>query len=166
MIENKIEELTKKPFRVALNLRRQGFYKDNLIILTKDKNLSRAIDPEKEDTTFVLRNINHGNLNIVDENGQVLYESFGFTGPTVKKIVLPNIDPEDNVSETELAFVKRLIGGSVGTIATNISRMTKVAQLISLRMEEEKRRPRPRVSILTAIDQRIEQLKQMVSKPK
>lgn len=163
-IRDVIKEYAKPTFYVGLNIKMQGFYKDNLITLTMDAPISREIDPTKENITLIEKNIAYGYLNITDKDGNVLFSIISNNQPTFVKYTPPVSDITKTLTDDEKLIAKNMIKGSVGTVTGKIIGSTNIPILIEAKRLESQNSKTKRKTVIAAIDNRIAQIQEIVHK--
>lgn len=151
----KLEELLSEPFRVSLNMRLQAFYKDNIILLNQEKPVSEEIDPNEEDISLIRRNVEAGYLNVVDSDGNIVYQSFGL--PRVTMNLNEKVNNKGKVNDDEIAALDKILDNKISDIEGHIESLNRV-ELLDAMLTLETKRKKPRKTITRLIRSRIDQL--------
>lgn len=135
-MKKSVKELTSDKFRVAVNTNISGMYKDNDIYLIPG-DVSRILDPGKEELGLIVQNIEIGALNIVDKDGVILLSTGGIPKFNVNTT---HITTAPKISDDEKEFVSKLCISSVANITAKIETITDINILknILVTIESEK----------------------------
>lgn len=142
--ENKNNDVFSKKFRVALNPKKQGFYSDGYIILTMNTPYA-DVDPKKHKNIELMKNnIELGFLNIIDENGNIIYSAQDIHNKPLAQTPEPDITTvKTKLDEEEEKFIKRILSASSSNVIRTINKIDKVYILDAIiKYEERSKKPR------------------------